>query len=155
MVLTDADRMLLTPTYHVFEMYKVHQDATLLPCDLQSDRYAEPLPGLKHLAAGEYGASLEAIDQLSASASVDQAGAVHVSLCNLHHEKPAEMSIDCRGMAVSKVSGRILTAPAMNSMNTFDRADAVGPREFDEVRINKTSMDVYLPARSVAVLEVR
>ena len=70
LILTEegSDRMILTPTYHIFEMYKVHQDATLLPLDLSCEEYAY----------GEY-----RMPSLSASASKDAAGRVHVSICNV------------------------------------------------------------------------
>ena len=71
LILTEegSDRIVLTPTYHIFEMYKVHQDATLLPLDLSCEEYAY----------GDY-----RMPSLSASASKDAAGRVHLSICNLN-----------------------------------------------------------------------
>ena len=68
MILTDKEKMLLTPTYHVFEMYSVHHDATLLPSDLTCEDYQ----------LGE-----QTIPALNVSASRDKAGKIHVTLCNL------------------------------------------------------------------------
>ena len=68
MILTDKARILLTPTYHVFEMYAVHHDATLLPAELTCE---------------DYRFGQQAIPALSASSSRDKAGKVHVTLCNL------------------------------------------------------------------------
>ena len=68
MILTDRRKMMLTPTYHVFEMYKVHHDATLLPTELAGPEYA--------FEDGK-------VPALNVSASRDGAGKVHVSLGNL------------------------------------------------------------------------
>ena len=73
MVLTQEEKMVLTPTYHVFEMFSVHQDALLLPVDVESD-----------LRCGPEGNELPA---LSLSASRDQEGKVHISLVNIHRMK--------------------------------------------------------------------
>ncbi len=97
LILTEdgGERMLLTPTYHVFEMYKVHQDATLLPIDLRCDEYSygeQRMPGI------------------SASASRDQAGRVHLSLCNLNPHQAAELRCELRGKELGSAHGRVLTA---------------------------------------------
>jgi len=87
MILTEGGKMLLTPTYHVFEMYKVHQDATLLPTSVQSDEYVHQhtrLPA-RRLVPG-YPGHLTSTPQVSASASLSMLRArSHLSLCNLHH----------------------------------------------------------------------
>src|SRR5216110_3245698 len=40
-ILTDKEKMILTPTYHVMEMYNVHQDATLIPVTLKGTNYVQ------------------------------------------------------------------------------------------------------------------
>jgi alpha-N-arabinofuranosidase len=145
--------MLLTPTYHVFEMYKVHQDATLLPTNVSSNTLVErrPVTG----SAGDFECKeLEETLQISASASRDAAGKIHVSLCNLHPDDAAEVTIDLRGVSVTGVSGRVLTAPAMNTINTFDAPATVEPQSFDGARLSGPGLTVELPARSVVVLEL-
>jgi alpha-N-arabinofuranosidase len=141
MVLTDEEKMILTPTYHVFEMYKVHQDATLLPIDLKSDlQYSygdeRPLPAV------------------SASASRDNDGKVHISLVNFHPEASSEVSIQLRGMDPDRVSGRILTADALNAHNTFEEPDAVHPEAFEGMKLKNELLQFTLPAHSVVVVEV-
>jgi alpha-N-arabinofuranosidase len=139
MILTEGARMILTPTYHVFEMFSVHQDATYLPI---------------HLEEGEYEVEGGKIARLSASASRDASGKIHVSLCNLHHEEDSDLAISLRGEEKRSVKGRILTAPKMDSHNTFQQPDQVKPRDFAEVRSAKGQWEVKLPARSVLVLEL-
>ena len=132
-----SDRLLLTPTYHVFEMYKVHQDATLLPLDLRCDDYVHGdsrLPGL------------------SASASRDAAGRVHLSLSNLNPHQAASVTVEVRGMPVQSVAGRVLTAGPMTAHNTFDAPDQVRPQPFDGATLDGALVQIQLPAKSVVVL---
>jgi alpha-N-arabinofuranosidase len=139
MVLTKGEKMILTPTYHVFEMYKVHQDATLLPIDLKCTDYT--------FGEGK-------LPTLNASASKDKAGKIHISLCNLDPKNAAKLECELRGAQAKKVSGRVLTAPAINSYNTFENPDVVNPTVFNDVQIKKDKVTVTLPAKSVVVLEI-
>lgn len=141
MILTEGARMLCTPTYHVFEMYQVHQDATLLPTFCLAEDYV----------SGDGKARLPVV---SVSASRDAAGKVHLSLVNVHAEKQAEIRCQVRGMNVSGVKGRVLAGGAANAMNTFDSPETVKPAEFDGVRLMAGDLLIKLPAHSVAVLEL-
>jgi alpha-N-arabinofuranosidase len=139
MALTEGPRMLCTPTYHVFEMYQVHQDATLLPSVLE---------------CGECGPEGARVPQLHASASRDAAGKMHLSLCNLDPAHAAELTGELRGASSTSVSGRILTAEAMNAHNTFDAPNAVAPTDFGDFTLAGDGLAMRLPARSVVVLEI-
>jgi alpha-N-arabinofuranosidase len=139
-ILTEGAKMLLTPTYHVFDMYQVHQDATLLPSALESDKYAW---------------EKDELAQLSVSASRDAKGAVHVTLCNLHHAKPAQAVCEVRGVAVKKVEGQILTAAQMTAHNTFERPAALKPVPFKGAKLARGSLALRLPPRSVVLLRLR
>lgn len=139
-ILTEGERMLLTPTYHVFDMYKVHQDAKLLELNLD---------------CGAYAYNGREIPRLSASASRDANGRVHLSLCNLHHAEGSTVDIDIRGLSVDRVgalSGTILTAEALDTHNTFDEPERVKPQPFSAFRIEGARLIVELPAKSVAVV---
>jgi alpha-N-arabinofuranosidase len=137
MILTDKAKMLLTPTYHVFDMYKVHQGATSLPIELKSPDYA-------------FGS--EKIPAVSASASRDASGKVHLSLVNADPNREQPVSCELRGFSAKTVTGRILTAPAMNSHNTFDVPNLVSPMAFNNARIDGTTLKLTLPSKSVVVL---
>jgi alpha-N-arabinofuranosidase len=141
LILTEAsgERMVLTPTYHVFEMYKVHHDATLLPLDLRCEDYA----------CGEH-----TMPGLSASASRDMAGRVHLSVCNVNPNHAAEVTCEVRGMALSGLQGRVLTADRMQAHNTFDTPEQVRPAELQGLAIQGNQCTITLPARSVVVLEL-
>jgi len=139
MILTDGPKMILTPTYHVFDMYKVHQDAKLLPADLE---------------CGEYKFEGDEIPALDVSASRDWSGKIHLSICNLNPNKPDKLSCEIRGAKVTGISGTVLTAPAINSHNTFDNPDVVKPKAFNDAMLKGNGFEATLPAKSVVVLEI-
>lgn len=138
-ILTKEDKMVLTPTYHVFDMYKVHQDATLLPLELKS---------------ADYVFEKDRIPAVNMSASKDMAGKIHITLCNLDPQNANLIAVDLRGSKPAKVMGRILTAGAMNAHNTFENRDAVKPSDFSGAKITAAGLEVRLPSKSVVVLEL-
>jgi alpha-N-arabinofuranosidase len=140
MILTDGPRMLLTPTYHVFEMYKIHQGATLIPTEL---------------TAPEYKVGEASVPTLNASASRDAAGALHLSVVNLDSNRAAQLSLKINGAAPARLTGRVLTAAAMNATNTFDKPDAVRPAPFTDFKTQGGLITLSLPPKSVVVLELR
>jgi alpha-N-arabinofuranosidase len=140
MILTEKDRMLLTPTYHVFDMYTVFQGATQLPLTLDVPTYVlgqKSVPGV------------------SASAARGTDGAVHVSLVNLNPNAGTRVTIRLTGVSGSRVSGRVLTAPAMNAHNTFDAPNTIMPVAFRDATLRAGVLTVELPAKSVVVLSLR
>ncbi len=138
-ILTEGDKTILTPTYHVFEMYKVHQDATLLPVDVDCPDYK----------SGE-----DAIPQISVSASKDDNGTIHITLCNLHPNEDVSINCELRGCTARNVSGRILTADKINEHNTFDEPERVKPTSFNSYNITGQGLDIKMPSKSVIVLSI-
>jgi alpha-N-arabinofuranosidase len=140
LILTHGDTMIVTPTYWVFDLYKVHQDATLLPLDIKSDAYTFD------------GQSVPAV---SASASKDKDGRIHISLVNLDPNRARTAQVDIRGQQVSSVTGRVLTAPAMQAHNTFEQPKAVQPVDVRGARLSGGILTLDLPSKSVVVVELR
>jgi alpha-N-arabinofuranosidase len=138
-ILTDKEKMLLTPTYWVFEMFKVHQGATSLPLTLTTPDYV----------VGE-----KKIPALSASASRDKDGKVHVSFANCDPAKAITVACTLNGVTAQGVSGRVLTAPAFTSINTFAAPHTVEPAAFTGAKLDGAALSVTLPAKSVVVLEL-
>ncbi len=139
-ILTDEEKMILTPTYHVMEMYKVHQDAQLLPMTLQSVDYTfqnEKLPAI------------------SGSASLDSTGVIHISLVNIDASRKHDVSVTLHGNTARSVSGRILTSEKLQDHNTFEVPDKVKPVPFKDARLKGNELQVTLPPFSVVVLELR
>jgi alpha-N-arabinofuranosidase len=117
----------------------VHQDATLLPSELQSADYefeGKKLPGV------------------SVSSSRDKDGHIHVTLCNLNPNAAAEVQVDLQGAEVGQLSGRVLTAEAMNAHNTFEQPDAVKPASFSDFQKTGNGFTTTLPPKSVVVLSL-
>jgi alpha-N-arabinofuranosidase len=139
MILTDGTKMTVTPTYWVFEMYKVHQGATSLPVELTTPDYA-------------FGGNK--IPAVSASASRDSAGKVHLSLVNTDPNRSITVSCQLEGVAAKTVTGRVLTATTMSAHNTFDAPNAVQPVPFTGATLANSTLTVALPAKSVVVLEL-
>jgi len=139
MALTEGPKLLLTPTYHVFDLYKIHQDATLLPSFLECE---------------EYSYKDESIPKLSASASVDRTGKIHVSLCNVDPKAGVELRCVMQGRKISGVSGSVLASGSMNAHNSFDRPDALKPKAFDAFKVSGDEIAVGLPPMSVLVFEI-
>jgi alpha-N-arabinofuranosidase len=138
-ILTDKEKMLLTPTYYVFDLLKVHQGATSLSLQLTSPDYTV---GDKKIAA------------VSASASRDAAGKIHVSLVNTDAHRSIVVACKLAGFTGKAASGRILTAPAFNSVNTFAHPDVVVPAPFKDFTLSGDSLNVTLPAKSIVVVEL-
>ena len=138
-ILTDKEKMIVTPTYHVFEMLNVHQDATSLPVVLTTPDYA---------FAGNR------IPAVSVSASRDKSGRIHVSLANCDPNRAITVAAALSGVTVKGVTGRVLTAPAINTHNTFAAPDAIRPAAFTGATLAGGALTVALPAKSVVILQL-
>jgi alpha-N-arabinofuranosidase len=139
MVLTKENEMVLTPTYYVFKMYSVHQDAALLPVDLQSESYTS---------------GKDSISALSVSASRDKEGRIHISLANLDPTKAQNLRCELKGASGSTVSGEIITAATINAYNDFGKPEAVNIKPFNGAQLRNGTITVSLPAKSIVTLEL-
>lgn len=133
-ILTQDEKMILTPTYHVFDLYRRHQDAQLADGWLQ---------------CGETGSKDNTVGQLSGSASVGADGRLTVTLANLSLTEPAETACVIPGGTPHSVSARILTG-AVDAKNDFEHPDAVRIRPFTGVEEAPESLRFTLPPCSVA-----
>ena len=141
MILTSKEKMLRTPTYWVFEMFKVHQGGTFLPVELQSPDYA-------------FGQ--EKIPMVSASATRAADGsAIHLSLANTSPAQPVTLSVKLAGLTPKSVAGRVLTAAAIDAHNTFEAPNAVQPAAFGGATVKGDMLEVKLPAKAVVVLALK
>jgi len=141
MILTDKEKMIRTPTYWVFEMFKVHQGGTVLPVELTSPDYV----------FGD-----QKIPALSASATRAADGkTIHLSFANTYPNAAITLTVRLAGFAPASVTGRMLTAPTMQAHNTFAVPDAVQPTAFGGVTLVAGALEIHLPAKSVVVVQVR
>jgi alpha-N-arabinofuranosidase len=138
-LLTRGSEMVRTPTFYVFKMFRVHQDATMLPVDV---------------ACEDYTLGNRRIPALTVSASRDGRGRIHVSMANLNPNKDLDVACGLRGAEkVSRLTGQVLTAAAMNATNDFGRPEEVKPAPFSGFKFDGQTVAIRLPAKSVVVLE--
>ena len=133
-VLTEGEKMVLTPTYHVFDLYQHHQDATLLGCFVE---------------VGQVGAGEDVVPQLSVSASEDKDGVVHVTAANLSSTETCPVELSLLGGGIENVTGRVLTG-AMDAYNDFDTPDTVVIHPLEPIETTDGRAYFTLPACSVA-----
>lgn len=138
MILTDKEKMVVTPTYHVFEMYIPFQGATSLPAEVKTSNYQR----------GEF--TLPVVD---VSAARDAAGKIHVAFVNVDPNRAATVSAKIAGANARGLTGRILTAPAMDTHNTFDKPETIKPAPFKGTR-KGDELRLEIPAKSVVVVAV-
>jgi alpha-N-arabinofuranosidase len=138
-ILTKDEKMILTPTYHVMEMYKVHQNALLMPVQVASEDFV----------LGD-----RKIKAVSVSASINELGKMHISLTNIDNKNGQKVAINLKGFKTKNVTGRILTSKKVQDHNTFDNPTKVTPKSYNKVTLLGTNLEVNMPPHSVIVLEL-
>ncbi len=139
-VLTDGPKMLVTPTYHVMEMYTVHHDALMLPVETGS------LPCI---------AGKDTLQAISVSASRDREGFTNISLVNIDPVERHEIEVTVGGKSFASVAGRILAGRTPQDHNTFEDPQKIHPVDFKDVKTTGTGLRLTLPPCSVVVLHCR
>jgi len=139
MILTRKEQMVLTPTYHVFRMFKVHQNAKLIPVKL---------------ACADYKLEDKSVPSISVSASKDSAGRIHVTLVNLNPVTESPVEIDLGGEKALTVTGQVITAGNMNDYNDFGAAAKVMPSAFQDFKREEGKLWVKMPSKSVVGIEI-
>jgi alpha-N-arabinofuranosidase len=157
MILTDQEgtgHMVLTPTYHVFEMYTPFQEATYLPLDLESEIMA--------VSKGYYKEKKEAKDEgyrpcpmLSASAAKTTDGSLVLAITNVSLDKDQTIDFNIEGYSAKTVSGRILTSKKADDYNDFNHPDVVAPKAYNDAKLKKGVLTVMVPAKSIIVLNIK
>ena len=137
-ILTEGEKMLLTPTYHVLKMYASHQDAKLLPITFQSSLYTY---------------NNETLPAVSASASKDKNGLVHISIVNIDSKKENKIEIDIAKLGVKNFTGTILTSSKLQDHNTFDNPNKINTTTFKTFQNKKGKLEITLPPFSVVMME--
>ncbi|MGE5419878.1 MAG: alpha-N-arabinofuranosidase [Chloroflexota bacterium] len=138
-ILTKEDKMVLTPTYHIFRMFRVHQEAQLLTTDLKCENYT---------------VEKRQIPAISASASVDKEGKMHISIANINPNKPITLTCPVIGDTYRNITGEILTSGEMSSFNTFENPETLKPESFKGFSYKNGILTVNMPSKSVVVLEL-
>ncbi len=139
-ILTNEEKLILTPTYHVMEMYNVHQDAALIPMEVTSNDYTM---GDKKMKA------------VSSSASRDKNGVVNISLTNIDAHNAQDINIDISSLKVKTVTGRILQSGKLQDHNSFDDPKKITPAAFSGATLSGSNLTLKMPPFSVVVLELK
>ena len=142
MILTRREEIVLTPSYHVFEMYKVHQDAQLLDFELQSEDYE--MDG-------------DSIPAVNTSASMDDQGNINITLCNLKAYEDVKLTciFNSTEFDISTIEGRVLRSDKLNAHNTFEDKNKVKPESFSVNSLTNGGFEVNLPSSSVVLLTLK
>jgi alpha-N-arabinofuranosidase len=140
LILTDKNRILLTPTYHIFDMYQVHQDAVLLPVQFFSPDYVS---------------GNEKLPAINMSASKDKEGRVHLTIVNIDATRIIPLQFTLAGINYKTVEGKILSSPKFTDINTFAQPDVVKPAVFKNATVSGNVLQVQMPALSAVVLELK
>nr|MCR4860512.1 alpha-N-arabinofuranosidase [Bacteroidales bacterium] len=141
MILTNETQMVLTPTYHVFEMYNVHQNAEFIDSEVMTAHIKTE----RKCAVPEVDATVSRKD-----------GEMHISLVNtdLKKDKKVLVTFDEAGVK-SILSARVLTSKDARDYNDFGKADLVKPAAFKDYKITKAGLEVTLPPCSVVAIAAK
>lgn len=138
MILTDKDKMVLTPTYHVYKMYVPFQDATFVPVSFDAGTYAQ----------GDI--KLPRVDAIAAR---DAQGKLWLAVTNLDPAKPVTIQAALAGAKAGSAKGQVLTAPRVDSVNTFEAPEAVSPKPY-AAKAGAGGLDLKIPAKSILVVQL-
>ena len=139
MILTDKEKMVLTPTYHVFKMYVPFQDATFVPVTFDAGTYTQG------------GITLPRVDAIAAR---DAAGKAWVAVTNVDPNRPTTISASVAGLTARSAAGQTLTAPRVDSVNTFEVPATVAPKPIT-ARVQDGTITLTVEPKSVTVISVQ
>jgi alpha-N-arabinofuranosidase len=140
MIITDKDKMVLTPTYYAYQMYAPFQGATSLPLKLDNNP--------------QYALDGKSIPEISASAARGADGKLYLALVNTNPGRSAEVALNIPGQSIKAVKGNVLTADAMDTHNTFKSPQAIKPASFSAAAGADGKLTVKVPAKAVIVVSV-
>jgi len=138
MILTDKEKMVLTPTYYVFKMYVPFQDATFVPVSYNAGSYTH----------GDI--TLPRVDAIAAKGSD---GKLWLEVTNVDPDQPVEIEAGLAGITAKSATGQTLTAPKVDSVNTFDAPSTVVPKPIS-AKVQEGKVILQLPPKSVTVVSV-
>jgi alpha-N-arabinofuranosidase len=138
MIMTDKEKMVLTPTYYVFKMYVPFQDATFVPVAFDAGTYTH----------GDI--SLPRVDAIAAR---DRAGKLWLAITNLDPNEPLEIEANLAGITAKSAAGETLTAPKVDSVNTFEASHTVVPKPVS-AKVQGGKLALKLEPKSVTVIAV-
>ena len=138
MILTEGERIILTPTYHVYAMYVPFHDATLLPV---------------HVDAGTYRSGQSALPRVDAIAARSTDGSIWLAISNLDPGAAVDIPVQVDGRRPVALTGSVLAGKHVDSVNSLDDPRAVAPRAY-AARASHGSLTVHAEPASLTVLKI-
>ncbi|MFE8101689.1 alpha-N-arabinofuranosidase [Brenneria goodwinii] len=139
MILTEGDKIALTPTYYAFKMYVPFQDSTAIPLDVKAPQ----------LTSG--GKSFPAFN-VSAARAKD--GKIYIGVANMNLHEGYDLSINLGSLKAKSVSGEILTSTVMDAHNIPGQSEVIRPVNYQDGKINGSVLSLKIPAKSVVVVSL-
>lgn len=135
-ILTEGEKLILTPTYHVFDLFKGHQDGRFLPIafDKEANRICQSLP------------------QVDLSASLKEK-TLTISIVNLSTKEPARVSLDIASEDLATVCGRLIRGRPTDH-NTFEKPKTIGVENLEGITVLSHGLQLDLPPCAIASLEI-
>lgn len=138
MILTDKEKMVRTPTYYVFRMYVPFQDATFVPVSFDAGTYTQG------------GITLPRVDAMAAKG---KDGKLWLEITNVDPNQPVEIEVNLAGVSAKSATGETLTAPKVDSVNTFDAPNTVVPKSISAKAL-AGKLALKLGPKSVTVVAI-
>lgn len=128
MILTEGDKMVKTPSYHVFDLYKVHQDAEVV---------------------ASYGDESETLSYTVSKKD----GVISVSVCNYSLTESQTLDVDGEfGDTISEA--RYISADKMDTHNDFEHPENITVKEFNGASLVDGQLSITMPPMSVATVRI-
>jgi alpha-N-arabinofuranosidase len=138
MILTDKEKMVLTPSYYVYKMYVPFQDAIFVPVAFNAGTYTNG-----HI-------SLPRVDAIAAK---DASGKLWLEITNLDANQSIEIEATLAGSTRKTAVGETLTAPKVDSVNTFEAPNTVVPKPVSAT-VQSGKLTLKLEPKSVTVISI-
>jgi alpha-N-arabinofuranosidase len=140
-ILTKDEKIVLTPTYYVFKMYKVHQDAMMVPLTILNNP--------------EYKQDKVNMPLLNGSASIDSLGTINITLSNSDAEREHALQVELNQSDLKNISGEIITGEKITSYNDFGKSEEVFIKQFNGFKQKGNTIDIKLPSKSVVLIQIK
>jgi len=144
LILTKGDKMILTPTYHVFDLYKVHHDSTLLPMEITTENFQK-------------GRTI--LPKIHGSASKDIEEKIHISLSNIDPNSNVniELLFTDLNLEMKQLEAAILRSNKINDHNTFENPEYIKPKKYENsnFKIENNLIKFEIPSKSIMVIEIK
>jgi alpha-N-arabinofuranosidase len=132
--------MLWTPTYHVFDMYKVHKESTFIPFEIKTD----------NVEIGD-----KSVPAISATCSKSAEGSIHLSLVNIDPKNSKTISCKIDGAKLKSALATILTSENVRDHNTFDQPNKVKLEDFKKFSLKGDLLTIDVPAKSIVTIDIK